>query len=140
VARARRRYAKGNNAWGECAKSGQRTLLKNLVRDGDNPNLLVLPSEYDPPHPQEKPLNAFDPQTLRYPSPKRDKIGATVAIGTLYNVAKGTFELEPYAIGYAGLIQATGGIVASPTPDNSRVTASGDVRVTSDGSTRVTNG
>ena len=41
------RYARGKRAWGECAKSGRRLLLKDMVRDGYT-GLLVDPGWREP--------------------------------------------------------------------------------------------
>ena len=72
---ARRAYARGDRAWGRCARTGERVLLKDLVRDGQT-GLLVTREAYEPKHPQEKPpRNIFDPQTLRRPAPDNDVTG-----------------------------------------------------------------
>lgn len=38
-----------------CQRSGQKCLASELVRDGRNPQLLVLPEWADEAHPQERP-------------------------------------------------------------------------------------
>lgn len=76
-------YARGKSAWGYCARSGKRALLKDLIPDGHYPNLLVLPDWWEPKHPQEKPARVFDPVALRRPSPNRDRPGHTITFPTL---------------------------------------------------------
>jgi len=66
-------YAKGPRAWGECQRSGLRTLRKNLVRDGYVKGMMVLPDWYDPPHPQEHPKPINDPIGVRHPAPELSK-------------------------------------------------------------------
>jgi hypothetical protein len=46
----------GGNQVAECMRSGQKCLASELVRDGRNPQLLVLPQWADPAHPQEHPF------------------------------------------------------------------------------------
>lgn len=64
------KYAKGDRAWGECARSGRRMLLKDMVADGYYPDLIVDPAWRDERHPQEhlKPLH--DAETLYRPAPQ----------------------------------------------------------------------
>lgn len=63
-------YARGRLAWGECQRSGIKTLLRNLVPDGDVPGLMVLPAWREPVHPQEIPIeDVSDPIALLNPSP-----------------------------------------------------------------------
>lgn len=64
------RYAPGRRAWGECARSGARALLKHLVFDGRYPNLRVLPDWYEGRHPQEILPKVDDPIALYRPSPQ----------------------------------------------------------------------
>lgn len=45
----------GRNQIAECMRSGAKCYAKDLVRDGRNPSLLVLPEWADPMHPQERP-------------------------------------------------------------------------------------
>ena len=40
----------------ECQRSGIKCFAHQLVRDGRNPQLMVLPEWADPPHPQEQPF------------------------------------------------------------------------------------
>ena len=94
---ARRAYARGDRAWGRCARTGERVLLKDLVRDGQT-GLLVTREAYEPKHPQEKPpRNIFDPQTLRRPAPDNDVTGAfTTAMFTWDpgSIADGVTEIK----------------------------------------------
>ncbi|MBX3504408.1 MAG: hypothetical protein KF895_02940 [Parvibaculum sp.] len=67
------RYARGEKAWGECARSGQRMLLKNMVEDGHIPGLMVHPDWWEPKHPQERVISVTDPQALHRPAPELSK-------------------------------------------------------------------
>lgn len=67
-----RRYARGRMAWGQDARTGERVLLRDLVRDGQT-GLPVTRESYEPEHPQETPPDVFDPQVLRRPAPDRDR-------------------------------------------------------------------
>lgn len=71
--KARRQYAKGRRAWGISERGGQRELLSNLIEDGQYPGLKVTRAEFDPRHPQEFPVRGSDAQTLKRPSPERDR-------------------------------------------------------------------
>lgn len=64
------KYARGKRAWGECARSGRRMLLADMVADGYYPDLLVDPNWRDERHPQEHLPGLHDPQTLYRPSPE----------------------------------------------------------------------
>jgi photosystem II stability/assembly factor-like uncharacterized protein len=46
----------GKGQLAECMRSGTKCFASQLVRDGRNPQLLVLPEWADPPHPQEQPF------------------------------------------------------------------------------------
>lgn len=46
----------GKGQLAECQRSGTKCHASELVRDGRNPHLLVLPEWADPPHPQERPF------------------------------------------------------------------------------------
>jgi len=67
------KWARGRRAWGEDARSGKRLLRKDMIEDGYVPGLLVAPDEYDPPHPQDKPVKVSDAMAIRRPAPRRDK-------------------------------------------------------------------
>jgi hypothetical protein len=64
------KYAKGDRAWGECARSGRRMLLKDMVADGYYPDLLVDPAWRDERHPQEHLRPLHDAETLYRPAPQ----------------------------------------------------------------------
>lgn len=63
-------FAKGTRAWGICARSGRKMLLRDMVWDGQYPNLKVDPAWYDPKHPQEMLPAIEDPIALANPSPE----------------------------------------------------------------------
>lgn len=44
----------GRGQLAECQRSGIKCFASELVRDGRNPQLRVLPEWADPPHPQEQ--------------------------------------------------------------------------------------
>ncbi len=44
----------GKGQLAECQRSGTKCFASELVRDGRNPQLKVLPEWADPPHPQEQ--------------------------------------------------------------------------------------
>lgn len=71
------RYAKGKYALGECARSGRKMLLKNMVADGYYPNLIVDPAWREEKHPQEYLPMVEDPVGLYRPSPERLKPPST---------------------------------------------------------------
>jgi hypothetical protein len=63
-------YARGDKAWGICARSGRRMLLKDMVFDGQYPNMRVDPAWYEPKHPLERVVNRKDPIALWRPAPE----------------------------------------------------------------------
>ena len=63
-----RKYARGRKAWGHCARSGRRMLLRDMVRDGYYPSLRVDPAWRDEAHPQERLPAVEDPVVLRDPT------------------------------------------------------------------------
>lgn len=65
-------YARGTKAWGRCQRSGDRVPYKDLVDDGQTPNLRVSRSWRDIKQPQENPVNATDDTALFRPSPDTD--------------------------------------------------------------------
>lgn len=65
-------YARGNKAWGECARSGKRVLLREMVEDGYIPGLMVARDWYEPAHPQDIPITDIaDPVALLHPAPEQ---------------------------------------------------------------------
>ena len=66
------KYAKGLRAWGRCARSGRRLLLKDMVPDGQYPGLMVDPDWRDIKNEQERPLDVSDAIALRRPAPDTD--------------------------------------------------------------------
>ncbi len=79
-------YAKGKWAVGECARSGRKMLLRNMVADGYYPNLIVDPAWYEPKHPQESLPKVKDPTVLYRPAPERDKVNAIIDMDGLQAV------------------------------------------------------
>jgi hypothetical protein len=72
-----KRYAKGKFAVGECARSGRKMLLKDMVSDGYYPSLVVDPAWYEGKHPQESLPEIEDPVALWRPAPERDQVNST---------------------------------------------------------------
>ena len=72
-----KRYAKGKFAVGECARSGRKMLLKEMVSDGYYPSLVVDPAWYEGKHPQESLPEIEDPVALWRPAPERDLVSST---------------------------------------------------------------
>ncbi len=73
-----KRYAKGKFAVGECARSGRKMLLKDMVSDGYYPSLVVDPAWYEGKHPQESLPEIEDPVSLWRPAPERDQVNSTL--------------------------------------------------------------
>ena len=71
-----KRYAEGKFAVGECARSGRKMLLKDMMADGYYPSLIVDPAWYEAKHPQESLPEIQDPVSLWRPAPEREA-GAT---------------------------------------------------------------
>jgi hypothetical protein len=84
-----RKYARGSRAWGQCERSGKKTLLKNLVYDGHQPGLLVAREWWEPRHPQEYLPAIEDPVALEDPAPDRDRVPVVVKLPRLDS------ELQP---------------------------------------------
>jgi hypothetical protein len=61
-------------AYGECARSGLRVPLEDLVEDGQSTGLLVSRLEYDPKHPQEL-APRLRPERHRMPAPEISRAG-----------------------------------------------------------------
>lgn len=66
---SRPRYKVKVPQWGECARSGMRYPVDELVKDGQLKGLLVHKSEYDPKHPQELRV-PYRPERKTSPAPE----------------------------------------------------------------------
>lgn len=64
------KYARGMHAWGICGRSGKKMLLREMVFDGQYPNMRVDPAWWEPKHPQERLVAMEDPVALFRPSPE----------------------------------------------------------------------
>lgn len=79
-------------------RSGAKCRAADLVRDGRNPALLVLPEWADPPHPQEQPYVPKDvegkarwplsPDNLTFIPPVLDAVGAIGRVNLSWTIAQ----------------------------------------------------
>jgi hypothetical protein len=86
------KFARGTHAFGECQRSGRKMLLRDMVRDGYYPNLLVDPAWRDDAHPQDRPQVFVDPEGLQRPSPENERVSITVRL-PIYDLLSG--EMSP---------------------------------------------
>lgn len=91
-----RRFARGERAWGECARSGRRMLLKDMVEDART-GLLVDPSWAEDPDPLP-PARISDGISLHRPAPSHDREGVEFVFGYAYDLA--TDQSAPPLIAY----------------------------------------
>lgn len=73
-------HAIGRNAIGICERSGKKMLRRQMVYDGQYPDLLVAPEEWDPKHPQEYLPDVSDPVTIYDPTGDTDKVAANTLV------------------------------------------------------------
>lgn len=90
-------YARGSRAWGECARSGKKMLLKNMVEDPLT-HLLVDPAWAEPPL-MRPAVDIIDGTALERPAPDLDAIeqGTTIFMGTIFDWATGEAMPLPWA-------------------------------------------
>lgn len=100
-------YARGSRAWGICARSGKRLLLRDMVRDPLT-DLLVDPGWAEPPL-MRPPEDIVDGVALERPAPDPDVIPDEVFPGTIFDLATGD-PMRPLASKYA---MGSGMIVSS---------------------------
>jgi hypothetical protein len=74
------RYARGHNAVAICDRCSAKRLRRELVYDGQYPDLLVCPDCWDPKHPQEYLPPTHDPVTIYDPTGDPDKTVANQII------------------------------------------------------------
>ncbi|MGZ8432766.1 MAG: hypothetical protein ACXWYM_00280 [Candidatus Binatia bacterium] len=72
-------FARGNKAWGRCARSGRRMLINRMVEDGRFPGLLVDPNWRESKHPQDElmPIDG-DPVSLHRAAPDYERVKTVV--------------------------------------------------------------
>lgn len=116
----------GVRTWGECARSGRRVRLDELVRDGQNTSILVAADEYDPYHPQLRLSPKKDlrmESVVRNPSPWRYEMVApdlsidmseTGFINLAWTVAESQGLMRRYTL-YRS-VQTSGGVAARVEP------------------------
>lgn len=110
---ASKRFAGGAKAWGECQRSGNKYLLKDLVEDGHIPGILVHRSFYEPPHPRETvPIPSDDPQALYRPSPRTDRESAKAHIDDGLNLLT-NLEVRIPVVSVSVMAPAATGAVSS---------------------------
>ncbi len=80
------RYAEGRLAWGMCARSNRKMLLRDMVRDPLT-HLLVDPDWAEPPL-QRPPMDITDGVALEQPAPDLDLIGTVIVIDALYDICR----------------------------------------------------
>lgn len=85
------RYARGSRAWGECARSGKRMLLHELVEDPLT-GLLVAPDWAEPPL-MRPATNIIDGVALLRPAPQLDQVGDVIYPGNV--IASGGDPARP---------------------------------------------
>ena len=89
----RRQYSKARQM-AECMRSGIKCFADQLVRDGRNPALLVLPEWRDGEQPQERPFNPSGTEgKARFPIAP-ENIPKTASVLTLASSAPASVELE----------------------------------------------
>lgn len=74
-------------AWGMCARSNRKMLLKDMVRDPLT-DLLVDPDWAEPPL-MRPPTDITDGVALEHPAPDLDRIGMVVEIGSIFDLDTG---------------------------------------------------
>ena len=79
-------YADGRFALGRCARSGRKMLLRDMVRDGYEPNLLVDPKWYEPPEPAERLYPTEDAIALRVSAPESSRQITNIVTWPNYSV------------------------------------------------------
>lgn len=107
------RFAGGKKAWGVCSRTGQRFLLKDLVRDGET-NEWVHRKFADERHPQRDPIILQDAVVLENATGDIDRVHITVQAGRLRDPfdEKKINDLTMY--GQVGKVALT--YEASPSP------------------------
>jgi hypothetical protein len=101
-----------NQTWGECAKSGKRMYLKDMVRDGYYPGLLVHPGWYEPPTEENERVPIFDRESITNPAPILEQKNHTVYF-PLFDFD--TFEVVPPLVGYSEIGNITPVVMGTPS-------------------------
>lgn len=106
------KYSNPDNAYGECARSGKKTRLSDLVKDGYQKGIYVRREWYDPPQPQEKLKPLFDAQMTRIQAPRTDIYETTVTFPA-YDINTGNAYggmQQNYTLGNFTSSVTTGGV------------------------------
>lgn len=80
------KYAVGSRAFGMCARSNRKMLLRDMVRDPLT-GLPVDPDWAEPPL-QRPPMDITDGVVLQDPAPDLDQIGTVIVISALYDIPR----------------------------------------------------
>jgi hypothetical protein len=107
----------------ECMRSGVKCYASELVRDGRNPHLLVLPRYYDPPQEQERPFKPDDAEgRARFPlAPDHGDddapvLGGAVVTSTSLLVSGNNPAYSSDRYGWSDTIETEGLTIGSLTP------------------------
>lgn len=113
----------GPHQLSECMRSGVKCYASELVRDGRNPHLLVLPRYYDPPQEQERPYKPDDAEgRARFPiAPDHGDDDAPVLTGdTSTNhallISGNNPDYSPTRYGWSDTIETDGLVIGSLDP------------------------
>lgn len=115
----------GKGQLAECMRSGVKCYASELVRDGRNPQLLVLPRYADPAHPQERPFKPDDAEgRARFPiapdhgedtppvlSGNQEDITLEITLGSHAGVIQYADIGEYFPLGPFGLISPDPGVL-----------------------------
>lgn len=128
-----KKYARGEEAWGECGRCAKRDYLRNLVFDGYYPNMRVCSECYEPKHPQENLKRIDDPVALWRPAPENIQNTPPVLTGVVFD-GPGTGDSEvrlSWTRAYSGVSQITGYTLYRSTAQGPYVVL-GDFTITRD--------
>lgn len=112
------RFATGKYAYGISDRSGFRYRLKDMRREWNG--LLVGPDEYEPKHPQLRPVRISpDAEALRDPRPDTNNIIPVEVSFPVFDLTTLRFIPNPSIVGKIGSVSvsttSTGSVSVSPT-------------------------
>ena len=117
-------FARGSRAWGMCARSGRKMLLRDMVTDPLT-ELLVDPEWAEPPL-MRPPADLVDGIALERPAPDADQIETIIVVGGIVDLATGEpmrdlaaqFELGFTVVGAAVLLTEDGFVILTEDGEN----------------------